>query len=128
MKHLILTLSLILGQATSVVALDKDFDVGDVYRCSMQEAQKWQWDQKEWKLYKLKRFKYSIADGEDGLILKFDRHGGFGDMSIPIIKMLPTRIDAKSEYRHVYIQGNKFSYSQAGSDGTSVVVASCIRH
>jgi hypothetical protein len=53
MKHLILTLSLILG-ATSVSANEKPFAVGDVFFCEMEAFTEWDGIVRKLKNYKKK--------------------------------------------------------------------------
>jgi len=43
MRYLILTLSLFLGLATSVSANARNFAVGDVFFCQMEEFVAWEW-------------------------------------------------------------------------------------
>ena len=62
MKQLTLTLSLILGLATSVSANDKDFAVGDVFFCQMEAYVEWEWSAKRLQEYKRGKFKFTIAD------------------------------------------------------------------
>ena len=64
MRHLILTLSLILGLATSVSADNRPLKVGDVFFCEMLANVDYSFSEKRLKNYVLEKFKFTISSEE----------------------------------------------------------------
>ena len=97
MKHLILTLSLILGLGTSVSANNKPFEVGDVFYCQMEAFTEWNWNERKLTNYKLEKFKFSIVDPNT---VKFGSQGYFGGnvMKIDYFPENQPWVSAISEY------------------------------
>ena len=62
MKHLVLTLFLVLGLATSVSANDKSFEVGDEFFCTMDTYTVWDPSIKQLVNRTPEKFKLSIVD------------------------------------------------------------------
>lgn len=82
MRYLILTLSLIIGLATSVSANDKPFAVGDVFFCQMEEYVVWEWSDKKLEQFKKEKFKFTIADSE---IIKFGEGGIMNNFEMRLV-------------------------------------------
>ena len=125
MKHLTLTLSLILGLATSVSANDKDFAVGDVFFCETKKSVGWVWaDEKQLQSYNLERFKFSIVDSKT---LKFGKDGSFNDYVMEITYMKGKILEAKTYYARLVLHKNNFNFSSSHGSGSSFQVATCDR-
>ena len=125
MKHLILTLSLILG-ATSVRANDKPFAVGDVFFCQMEKSVQWVWDdEKQFRNYKPERFKFSIVDNKT---IKFGSTSPFSGYEMEITDMHGNFwINAKSEFAQLIVWEEKFSFIEANGLAIGLSAAICDR-
>jgi len=125
MKHLTLTLSLILGLATIANANEKRFSVGDVFFCQMEAFTEWNWKERNLKNYKLEKFKFSIVDAKT---IKFGEGGYFqaSDMSIDrigskVLKAVTSRNAVMS------LHENKFTLASSYYLSGSVIAATCDR-
>lgn len=126
MRYLTLTLSLILGLATSVSANNKPFAVGDVFFCQMQAHVAWQGTEDKLKYYKLEKFKFSIVDSNT---VRFGAQGVFTDLTLKIgyfdrsLKML----EAEDTYAKMTLENDKFNYVSSISISAKLVAATCDR-
>ena len=62
MRHLTLTLSLILGLATSVSAAVSSYEIGDVLFCHMTDFLEWEPEESQFHRREKEKFKFSIVD------------------------------------------------------------------
>ena len=125
MKHLILTLSLILG-ATSVSANDKPFAVGDVFFCQMEAFTQWKGTDRKLKNYKLEKFKFSIVDLNT---VKFGRLGTFDDneMKIDDFGYSLQWVTASDEFSKMRIERSNFTFAGVWFEDAALIAATCDR-
>ena len=125
MKKLFLILSLTLSLTTAANANDKPFAVGDVFFCETLKHVGWVWaDEKQFKNYKLERFKFSIVDSKT---IKFGKDGSFKDYEMEITDMLARILEAKTDYSILVLNKNDFNYSSATGFGLGFKAATCDR-
>ena len=131
MRYLILTLSLILGLATSVSAssakekyIENAFKVGDVFYCVMDEFIEWNWDEKKFNKYKLEKFKFTITDKDT---LQFGESGYLGGWVFDIVDFYMYHIYAETRYSELHIGPKNFVYSLISSNATNLILATCDR-
>ena len=126
MRHLTLTLSLILGLATSVSAEDKPFKVGDVFFCQMDKLVYYDWKANGEKLgvYKNENFRFTISEDRT---LRFGESGTLGRLEIPINFLTKRSISANSLNGTANLEGTWFSYASAGYESITMIAATCDR-
>ena len=125
MRHLILTLSLILGLVTSVSANDKPFAVGDVFYCEAVKSVGWRWNEEQKFIdYKSENFKFSIVDKKT---IKFGNDVYFNnyEMTIDYIKM--HTLTASTNIAILVLNNNHFNYTNAYVFGANLRAAKCDR-
>ena len=123
MRHLILTLSLILG-ATSVSANDRNFAVGDVFFCKMEEFVEWVWDQKKLLHYKQEKFKFNISDRNT---LQFGQGGFLNNVKLSISYLGTDILYAGGDYIKMTLDGGNLSYTTSSFDSPILIAATCDR-
>ena len=125
MRHLILTLSLILGLATSVSANNKPFAVGDVFYCDTIKDVGWVWaDKQQFKNYTPEKFKFSIVDEKT---IKFGKGNSFNDYEMSIEYMIWPFLKAGTDYAKLTLHENEFGFVQSLSQANRLQVATCDR-
>ena len=131
MRHLILTLSLLLGLTTSVSANNKSFEAGDVFFCQTEAYTDWDWEEKKLKNYKLEKFKFSISDEDT---IKFGSSGFLANEEFPITfienKMLYAARTFEALGHTTYtisLDRNNFSFTKNDYVAPSLGAATCDR-
>ena len=125
MKQIFITLSFLLGLATSVSANDKPFEVGDVFFCETLKFVEWDWnDEPKFKNYRPERFKFSIIDEKT---IKFGKGTSFNDYEMSIEYMIWPFLKAGTDYSKLTLHENEFGFVQALSQFTRLQVATCDR-
>lgn len=126
MKHLILSLSLLLGLATSVSANDKPIEAGDVFFCQMEEFTQWDVKERKLKNYKLEKFKFSIVDPDT---VKFGNQGYLGGTILKIAhfsKGYPF-LTASDTLSLMNIKDGNFTFVLSTSAVATLIAATCDR-
>ena len=126
MKHLTLTLSLILGLATSVSANNKPIKVGDVFFCQMEEFTQWDVKERKFNYYELEKFKFSIVDPDT---IKFGNQGHLGGLILEIAdfaKGYPF-LTASTITSVMNIKDGNFTFIQASFEVATLIAATCDR-
>ena len=124
MRHLILTLSLLLGLATSVSANDKPYEVGDVFYCQMESFLSWEWEKNKPTRYETEKFKFTIKDRKT---LQFGQGGYLNGVTISINYMLGTLLDANKESAVLSLDDGKLTYVSSFYTEANMIAATCDR-
>ena len=125
MKHLTLSLFLILGLATSVSAEDKPLAVGDVFFCEMLANVDYSFSEKRLKNYVLEQFKFTIASEEK--ITFGPSSNTFGNLTLFIYGFNPkSHISAKSSLEELTVTPSGY-FTYTFHMASLLVTAQCDR-
>ena len=126
MKHLTLTLSLLLGLATSVSANNKPFAFGDVFFCQTDKLVYYDWkaDEERFGVYRNENFRFTISEDNT---LRFGDSGILQGVEIDINLLGVRNISAQSESTTVNVKGTWFSYAMATFNSITMIAANCDR-
>ena len=125
MRNLNLTLSLILGLATSVSANNKHFSVGDVFFCQMEEFVSWEWKGGKGLVnYRLEKFKFTISDRNT---LQFGQEGYLSNAKLNITHLGTDLLKADEKFKKMSLERGNFNYVASYFDNATLIAAICDR-